>query len=162
MKYELNRGTVLAAIAIVLLCCFAGVVLPIVVGIVFVSYYLYKLKEAKEPQTFVYTDIGELETKYGEPNDVVVLDASRANDLSALILFYSAQDVAIIAGEELKMSDMVGVMAKNMATPYTIDEYAVIISTKNPLRPTIYLRVGYDAGLANEIAAQIDTHLQHD
>ena len=99
------------------------------------------------------------ELKYGEPDDVVVLDASRANELSALILFYTAQDVMIVAGEELKISDMTGVMPKNMATPYTIDEWAVIINTKNPQRPTIQLGVGYDGGLATDIAAQIYAHI---
>ena len=41
-----------------------------------------------------------------------------------------------------------------------VDEYAVIISTKNPPRRSIHLRVGYDGGLAREIATQIDTHLE--
>jgi len=48
--------------------------------------------------------------------------------------------------------------------PYTVDEYAVIITTKNPQYPTIHLRVGYDGGLAREIASQIYSHckLLHD
>jgi hypothetical protein len=70
----------------------------------------------------------------------------------------------VVAGEELKISDMISVMPKNMATPYTVDEYAVIITTKNPQYPTIHLRVGYDGGLAREIASQIYSHckLLHD
>ena len=51
------------------------------------------------------------------------------------------------------------VMPKNIATPYTVDVYAVIIGTNDPLRPTIELRVGYGAVLASEIAAQIDTYI---
>ena len=65
-----------------------------------------------------------------------------------------------VAGEELKLSNLVSVMPKNMATPYTVDEYAVIISTNDPNRPIIQLRVGYDGGLAREIATQIDTHIR--
>ena len=107
-----------------------------------------------------YANTEEVELKYGQPDDVVVLDASRANELSALILFYTSQDVMVVSGEELKISDMISVMPKNMATPYVVDEYAVIISINNPHRRTIHLRVGYDGGLAREIATQIDTHLE--
>ena len=65
----------------------------------------------------------------------------------------------IVAGEEMRLSDLEGVMAKNLATPYTLDEYGVILATKDPARPTIKLRVGYDGGLAGEIAGQIDKHI---
>ena len=94
-----------------------------------------------------------------EPEDVVVLDATKANELQGVILFYPAQDKMIVVGEEMRLSDLEGVMSKNMATPYTIDEYAVVIATKDPLHPTIQLRVGYDGGLAGEIAAEIDKHI---
>ena len=120
--------------------------------------------EKREPPRVTFANTEEVELKYGEPDDVVVLDASRANELSTLVLFYTAQDVMVVAGEELKISDMVSVIPKNMATPYTVDEYAVIITTKNPQYPTIHLRVGYDGGLAREIASQIYSHckLLHD
>ena len=74
-------------------------------------------------------------------------------------VFYKAQDKVIVCGEEMRLSDLEGVMSKNLATPYTIDEYAVVIATKDPLHPTIQLRVGYDGGLAGEIAAEIDKHI---
>ena len=61
----------------------------------------------------------------------------------------------MVAGYEMKLSDIVSVAPKNMATPYVVDEYAVILTTTDTQRPTIRLRVGYDAGLAEEIAQQI-------
>ena len=154
----MKRVIILAVIAILLLACFAGKELLLLLIAIPLGYFTNKFMEKREPPKVIYANIEEVELKYGEPDDVVVLDASRANELSALILFYTAQDVMIVAGEELKISDMTSVMPKNMATPYTIDEYAVIINTKNPQRPTIHLRVGYDAGLAREIAEQIYAH----
>jgi hypothetical protein len=154
----MKRNLILSFIAVILLALYAGhmffllLVFPLV-------YFLIKYREKMNPPKAVLYSTEEVEQKYGAPDDVVVLDASRANELSALILFYTEKDLMVVAGEELKISDMVSVMPKNMATPYTIDEYAVIISTKAPQYPTICLRVGYDGGLAREIAEQIDSHI---
>ena len=63
--------------------------------------------------------------------------------------------IGIVGGQAV----LEGVMMKNMATPYMVDEYAVVIATKDPQRPTIHLRVGYDGGLAGELTAQIDRHI---
>ena len=154
----MKRYIIIAVIAILLLACFAGIALLLLLIAIPLGYFTIKFMEKREPPKVIYANTEEVELKYGEPDDVVVLDASRANELSALILFYTAQDVMIVEGEELKISDMTGVMPKNMATPYTIDEYAVIINTKNPQHPNIHLRVGYNAGLAREIADQIYAH----
>ena len=154
----MKRNIILAVIAILLLAYYYNVWLLLLLVVIPIGYFVNKYMEKREPPRVTCANTEEVELKYGEPDDVVVLDASRANELSALILFYTAQDVMVVAGEELKISDMVSVMPKNMATPYTVDEYAVIITTKNPLRSTIHLRVGYDGGLAREIASQIYAH----
>ena len=156
----MKRNTILAVIAIVLLVI--GGYWPyalLLLLIVPLAYFITSRKEKAEAPRVTFANVEEVEQKYGEPDDVVVLDASRANELPALILFYPDRDLAIIAGEELKLSDLTSVMPKNMATPYTVDEYAVIIGTSDPQRPTIQLRVGYDAVLAGEIAAQIDAYI---
>lgn len=154
----MKRNTILAVIAIFLLAFYYNVWLLLLLVVIPIGYFTIKFMEKREPPRAAFANTEEVELKYGEPDDVVVLDASRANELSALVLFYTAQDVMVVAGEELKISDMVSVIPKNMATPYTVDEYAVIITTKNPQYPTIHLRVGYDGGLAREIASQIYSH----
>ena len=160
----MKRNTILAVIAIFLLAFYYNVWLLLLLVVIPIGYFTIKFMEKREPPRAAFANAEEVELKYGEPDDVVVLDASKANELSALVLFYTAQDVMVVAGEELKISDMVSVIPKNMATPYTVDEYAVIITTKNPQYPTIHLRVGYDGGLAREIASQIYSHckLLHD
>lgn len=160
----MKRNTILAVIAIFLLAFYYNIWLLLLLVVIPIGYFTIKFMEKREPPRAAFANTEEVELKYGEPDDVVVLDASRANELSALVLFYTAQDVMVVAGEELKISDMVSVIPKNMATPYTVDEYAVIITTKNPQYPTIHLRVGYDGGLAREIASQIYSHckLLHD
>ena len=159
IELYMKRNTILAIIAIALLAIGFGPYLLLLLPIIPIAYFIIKRKERTEVPRVTYATVEETKQRYGEPDDVVVLDASRANEIPTLILFYPNRDLAIIAGEELKLSSLMSVMPKNMATPYTVDEYAVIIGTNDPLRPTIELRVGYGAVLASEIAAQIDTYI---
>ena len=155
----MKRAVILPAVAIVLLALYAGPYLLLLLLAIPIGYFFIDRLEKAAPKRVTYANIEEVEAKYGQADDVVVLSPTRANELQALMLFYKAQDKVIVCGEEMRLSDLEGVMAKNMATPYTIDEYAVVIATKDPLHPTIQLRVGYDGGLAGEIAAQIDQHV---
>ena len=158
----MKRAIILPAVAIILLAVYAGPYLLLLLLAIPIAYFFIDRLEKAAPMRVTYANIEEVEAKYGEPDDAVVLSATRANELQALMLFYKAQDKVIVCGEEMRLSDLEGVMSKNMATPYTIDEYAVVIATKDPLHPTIQLRVGYDGALAGEIAGQIDQHISHD
>ena len=153
------RNYILPVVAIVLLALIAGPYMLLLLLVIPLGYYTIKLKEKREPKRKMYSTVEEVEGEFGKPDDVVVLDASRANELPALVLFYPSQDLMIAAGEPIKLSDLISVAPKNLSTPYTIDEYAVILSTRHPDRSTIPLRVGYDNGLALEIAQQIDAHI---
>ncbi|MBO7120665.1 MAG: hypothetical protein J6W03_10155 [Bacteroidaceae bacterium] len=155
----MKRAVILPAVAIVLLALYAGPYLLLLLLAIPIGYFFIDRLEKAAPKRVTYANIEEVEAKYGQADDVVVLSPTRANELQALMLFYKAQDKVIVCGEEMRLSDLEGVMSKNMATPYTIDEYAVVIATKDPQHPTIQLRVGYDGGLAGEIAAQIDQHV---
>ena len=155
----MKRAVILPAVAIILLAIFAGSYLLLLLLAIPIGYFFINRLEKAAPKRVTYANIEEVEAKYGQPDDAVVLSATRANELQALMLFYKALDKVIVCGEEMRLSDLEGVMMKNMATPYTVDEYAVVIATKDPLHPTIQLRVGYDGGLAGEIAAEIDRHI---
>ena len=155
----MKRALIFPAVAIILLAIFAGPYLLLLLIVIPIGYFFINRLEKAAPKRVTYANVEEVEAKYGQADDVVVLSATRANELQALMLFYKALDKVIVCGEEMKLSDLEGVMSKNLATPYTIDEYAVVIATKDPLHPTIQLRVGYDGGLAGEIAAEIDKHI---
>lgn len=155
----MKRAVILPAVAIILLAVYAGPYLLLLLLAIPIGYFFINRLEKAAPNRVTYANVEEVEAKYGQADDVVELSATRANELQALMLFYKAQDKVIVCGEEMRLSDLEGVMSKNMATPYTIDEYAVVIATKDPLHPTIQLRVGYDGGLAGEIAAEIDKHI---
>ena len=161
----MNRTILLSIIAIILLVIFvlsggAGVgSLVFLIFLLLVLLYRFFLKKdqtvVSEEQTTMLYSLQDAITTYGDPDDTVVLDASRANELSSLILFYTAKDIAFVAGQPVKISEITGVAPKNFASPYTVDEWGVIINTNNKSYPVFRLRVGYDGGLASEIANQI-------
>ena len=155
----MKRALIFPAVAIILLAIFAGPYLLLLLIVIPIGYFFINRLEKAAPKRVTYANVEEVEAKYGQADDVVELSATRANELQALMLFYKAQDKVIVCGEEMRLSDLEGVMSKNLATPYTIDEYAVVIATKDPQRPTIHLRVGYDGSFAGEIAAEIDKHI---
>ena len=137
----MKRAVILPAVAIILLAVYAGPYLLLLLLAIPIGYFFVNRLEKAAPKRVTYANIEEVEAKYGQPDDVVVLNATRANELQTLMLFYKALDKVIVCGEEMRLSDMEGVMMKNMATPYTVDEYAVVIATKDPQRPTIHLRL---------------------
>ena len=131
--------------------------LPIIILIV---NYLVDRNEnnpvLQEMKGRLFHSVEEVEQEYGKPDSVVVLNAAKANEISGVVLSYPERGILVVAGREIPMDDITGIAPKNMAIiPDVVDEYAVVINTKNPAEPVIYLRVGYDMGYAQEVAAQI-------
>ncbi|MBR6944666.1 MAG: hypothetical protein IKH64_01785 [Prevotella sp.] len=160
----MNRTVFLSIIALILLFIFVafvggvglGPLLFLLLVLVILLYkFVFKKESSGEVAEVMNYTLETVIRDYGNPDDTVVLDASRANELSSLILFYHAKDLALVEGHEVKISEITGVAPKNFASPYTVDEWGVVINTTNKQYPTFRLRVGYDGGLASEIAKQI-------
>ena len=91
----------------------------------------------------LFHSVEDVEQEYGKPDSVVVLNAAKANEISDVVLSYPERGILVVAGREIPMDDITSIAPKNMAIiPYVVDEYAVVINTKNPAEPVIYLRVG--------------------
>ncbi len=158
----MKQKIILPALAIILLAVFYGpwlllLFIAIPLGM-FVANYMAKRDEAVDTR-HAYSTLDEVTTLYGEPDDVVVLDATRANELTALILFYDTQGIAIVDSHEIAINDITGVAPKNLAIPYMPDDYGIVLSTSLPVCSTIQLSVAGEMGFAQEIASQIATHL---
>ena len=159
----MKKKILLLSIPFVLLAVFFShgflpfLLLPII--ILFVNY-LVDRKESypvvQEMKGRLFHSVEEVELKYGKPDSVVVLNAVKANEISDVVLSYPERGILVVAGREIPMDDITGIAPKNLAIiPYVVDEYAVVINTKNPAESVIYLRVGYDMGYAREVATQI-------
>ena len=103
--------------------------------------------------------VDELIAKYGDPDDLVLLDASRGNEAEGVVLVYDKGDFLIVNGEKINKSDISEVTFKNAAIAYLPDDYQVILNSKNPKIPQIQLHVGYERKWAMKIVEQLQHHV---
>jgi mannitol-specific phosphotransferase system IIBC component len=101
--------------------------------------------------------VDELIAKYGDPDDIILLDASRGNEADSVVLVYDS--TMIINGEKINKSDISEVTFKNAAIAYLPDDYQVILISKNPKIPQIQLHVGYERKWAMKIVEQLQHHV---
>lgn len=101
--------------------------------------------------------VDELIAKYGDPDDIILLDASRGNEVDSIVLVYDS--MMIINGEKINKSDISEVTFKNAAIAYLPDDYQVILISKNPKIPQIQLHVGYERKWAMKVVEQLQHHV---
>ena len=101
--------------------------------------------------------VDELIAKYGDPDDIILLDASRGNEVDSVVLVYDS--TMIINGEKINKSDISEVTFKNAAIAYLPDDYQVILISKNPKIPQIQLHVGYERKWAMKVVEQLQHHV---
>ena len=101
--------------------------------------------------------VDELIAKYGDPDDIILLDASRGNEADSVVLVYDS--TMMINGEKINKSDISEVTFKNAAIAYLPDDYQVILISKNPKIPQIQLHVGYERKWAMKVVEQLQHHV---
>lgn len=121
-----------------------------------IPLFLYrKCKNKDIVSTGHLLSLDDAVAKYGEPDDCIVVDATRANEAVGCILVFKRLRILVAAGEPLSMDDIADVSTVNTATPYTVGQYQLVFTTHNPDRKYIRLEVGLDAGWANDVATQV-------
>ena len=97
--------------------------------------------------------IDDLIAQFGEPDDIVLLDATRGNDPDYVVLCYDKS--LIINGIEIKKSDIAEITFNNAAVAYMPNDYQIIVVPVDPQQPFIHLRVGLDGTRAMQITEQL-------
>ena len=148
-----------ALLALILIVCgwwLAALLLLLIYGVVLLLY-----KRNKKAQWLIDGDPSDKETldtliaQYGQPDDVVVIDPSRANEPFGVILVYRSGRFLIAAGKRIPFDSITSISAKNSATPYTVGQYQILINTNDKLLGTLHLNAGYDAQFATNAATQV-------
>lgn len=125
----------------------------------FLPYLFWRIstkKDAKDqPQGPTPLTLDDAIRKYGNPDESILVDATRANESEGNILVYRQQRIFIIAGEPLKFEDITNVSGYNSATPYTFGQYQILLTTKLNGRQYIRLDAGHDAEWAQNVAMEI-------
>ena len=94
---------------------------------------------------------------HGDPEDVIVLDATRSNELDAVVLVYGKD--LVIEGKPVQRDKITGVTFNNAQNPYVTNEYHLVLNTTIPETPLIDTPIGSDAQYAEDIVAQLSKHL---
>ena len=97
----------------------------------------------------------EAVAQYGDPDDCIIVDATCANEAAGCILVFKQKRMLVIAGEPISMDDITDVATVNTATPYTLGQYQVVITTRKPGREYVRVDTGFDSGWAREVATQV-------
>lgn len=116
-----------------------------------------KKKQEDSSESRKNKTVDELIAKYGDPDDIILLDASRGNEADSVVLVYDS--MMMINGEKINKSDISEVTFKNAAIAYLPDDYQVILISKNPKIPQIQLHVGYERKWAMRVVEQLQHHV---
>ena len=101
--------------------------------------------------------VDDLTAEYGEPEDVILLNAVRANEAMGVILAY--KNFLVVEGRRIEKRDIIDVTFNNSGTPYARDEYQVIIAAGPSQGDYIHVKAGYDAAWTKDIVEQIKKNL---
>ena len=121
-----------------------------------INEYSRRRQPKNEVKPFERT-VDDLTAEYGEPEDVIILNATRINEAMGVILAY--KDFFVVEGRRIEKRDIKDVTFNNSGTPYTRDEYQVIIAAGEAQSDYIHVNAGYDAAWTKDVVEQIKKNL---
>ena len=159
----MKRSIILGVIAVALLV--ASIIIKsndlmllvfVVLFAIAVNEYHRRHRVEEEAKPYERT-VDDLTAEYGEPEDVILLNATRANEAMGVILAY--KNFFVVEGRRIEKRDITGVTFNNSGTPYARDEYQVIIAAGPSQGDYIHVKAGYDAAWTKDIVEQIKKNL---
>ncbi len=97
--------------------------------------------------------------EYGEPNELIVLDATRIEEAEAVVMIYQDKDFWVVMGRKVPRNAIKDATCNNASTPYNVDDYQIVLRTTLDDTPFIWLHVGNDRNRAKEIFEKIQASL---
>lgn len=135
----------------------AVIVAGVVIVIVLYGFYLYQTKHSDKDHDKQPMTVDDYVAANGEPVDVVVLDATRCNELGAVILVYD--HTLVVNGTPIDRDQVTNATFNNGAVPYVDNRYQIVLTTTMPEQPTVHIPVGADAKQASEVLQQLNQYL---
>ena len=119
-------------------------------------------KEEKQKQQALQ----DLVTTYGNPDDIIVTDATRGDEIDGVILAYDkggrdGKGFFVCNGIVIGKASITDItFNNNFGTAFGLpDEFQVVISTNEENHPKCFIRAGNDIETAKGIIMQIKSHL---
>ena len=159
MKRSIILGIIAVVLLVVSITIMSNDLLLLVLVLLFaiaINEYHRRHHPKDEVKPFERT-VDDLTAEYGEPEDVILLNATRANEAMGVILAY--KDFFVVEGRRIEKSNITGVTFNNSGTPYAPGEYQVIIAAGPSQSDYIHVKTGYDATWTKDVAEQIRKNL---
>ena len=165
----MKRSIILGVIAIALLVLYtttmSNTFFPLIILLVFVLLNAIIFNEfsrrrhAKDKDNVMPYErtVDDLIAEYGEPEDVILINATRANEAMGVILAY--KNFLVVEGRRIEKTDISDVTFNNSGTPYAQGEYQIIIAAGQKQKNYLHINAGYDAAWTMDVVEQIKKNL---
>ena len=133
--------------------------LLLLIGIIMVFTWIVKRRGERSPQTDAEpSTVDDYIIQHGEPEAIVVLDATRSNELNAVVLVYNHE--LVVNGESIDRAAVTDVTFNNASNPYVNCDYQMVLTTTLPDNPVVRTPIGSDAEWASEVTRQLAQAIQ--
>lgn len=155
----MKKSNILSAVASVLIVVWGGVsgLASLVVGWL-LDLLAKKTNDENETPYFEKRQsetIEQMARTYGDPDDIIIVNATRANETDGAVLVYQKERFLVAAGVKVHFSDVVEITFHNDQHVYAMPDYVVVITTHLKDHETICLSAGQDVEWAGNVVAEI-------
>lgn len=158
-RNEMKKSNILSAVASVLIVVWGGIsgLASLVVGWL-LDLLAKKTNDENETPYFEKRQsetIEQMARMYGDPDDIIIVNATRANETDGAVLVYQKERFLVAAGVKVHFSDIVEITFHNDQHVYAMPDYVVVITTHLKDHETICLSAGQDVEWAGNVVAEI-------
>ena len=125
--------------------------------VVYFDVFRKRKKQLKAPDAEL--NVQGLVEKFGEPDDMIVANPTRGNEVDSTILVYREKGFLIISGLVVKKSEIKDVVLKNEEIPYLPADYQLRFTTDLKDYPCLFVPVGNTLTWGNEVLLQLQQEL---
>ena len=130
----------------------------LLIALITVFAWIVKRRTEHEPEANVQVSVDDYIAQHGEPEAMVLLDATRSNELNAVVLVYDHE--LVVNGESIDRAAVTDVTFNNASNPYVNCDYQMVLTTTLPDNPVVRTPIGSDAGWASEVTRQLAEAIQ--
>ena len=164
--YYMKSKVLISIIALITVLWFVvfyiGVAVAIVVLLLIFAGFLFSArpKDTDWKPNPVSENIQTITDTYGTPDDIIVVNPTRGNELDGVVLVYDEKGFLYYNGILLNKNEITDISFFNAATPYMLNDYQIVIKTNSERYPSLYISAGNDLGWAKDVYAQIKIHFK--
>lgn len=162
---------IVMAVIIYLVCIGTGtaVIIPVIILALIACAFLFK--RCKEPEDTIIEEqqqqtLQDLISTYGTPDDIIVTDVTRGNDIDGAVLVYDkggrhGKGFLVYNGTEIDKDCITDITFHNKyGTAFGLpDEFQMVLSTNDVSQPKFCIRAGNDIDMVKDIVMQLKSHL---